>query len=264
MILILTVIDSIALNVAKEPKAGKYITDQGHEAVGSITEKYSESVKTQSLIDTLKDVFANSDFRKIIYIYLFWYGGERLVSLFINVYLVSDLHLKYTFMSIIAMICAILRAVIIPITGKIADRTSYIKTLNVGVVITVLGFVACAFCMPGKYAELMYIIYTVLYQIGISVFGVGMAVLLYTTPPKDDSAKYFAVNSTINGVAGLITALVGGLILDILQKANVHLFGVHIFAQQIMSVISTVILAALFVYVKKYCYGMDNKIRNKD
>lgn len=264
MIFVLTVIDSIALNIAKEPKAGRYITDAGHEAVGSITEKYAGSVKTQSLVDTLRDVFANSDFRKVIYIYLFWYGGERLVTLFINVYLVSDLHMKYTFMSVIAMVCAVLRAIIIPMTGKIADKTSYVKTLNAGVVITALGFVACAFCMPGPYAELMYIIYTVLYQIGISVFGVGMAVLLYSIPPKGDSAKYFAVNSTINGASGLVTALVGGLILDVLQKANVHIFGVHIFAQQIMSVISTVVLAALFIFVKKFCCGMDDKIRNKD
>ncbi|MBQ9921635.1 MAG: hypothetical protein IJO52_05575, partial [Clostridia bacterium] len=61
MILILTIIDSIALNIAKEPKAGKYITEKGNEAVGSITKKHSGTVKTQSLIETIKDVFSNGD-----------------------------------------------------------------------------------------------------------------------------------------------------------------------------------------------------------
>lgn len=264
MILILTIIDSIALNIAKEPKPGRYITDNGHEAVGSITKKHSGASKTQSLTETLKDVFSNGDFRKIIYIYLFWYGGERLVTLFINVYLVSDLHMKYTFMSVISMIAALLRAVIIPITGKIADRMSYVRTLNIGVVITALSFIACAFCMPGPYAEIMYIVYTILYQIGISVFGVGIAVLLYSVPPKNDSAKYFAVNSTVNGIMGLAVALVGGLILDVLQKANVHIFGVHIYAQQIMSIISTVILGIMFVFVKNKCSDVEDKIRKRN
>ena len=264
MILILTILDSIALNLAKEPKAGKYITDKGHEAVGSITKKHTEAVKAQSLKETLREVFSNSDFRKIIYIYLFWYSGERLVSLFINVYLVSDLHMKYTFMSVISMIAAVLRAVIIPITGRIADRISYVRTLNMGVVITALSFIACALCMPGPYAGTMYIVYTILYQVGISVFGVGIAVLLYTVPPKNDSAKYFAVNSTFNGITGLAVALAGGLILDILQKANIHIFGVHIYAQQIMSIIGAIILTVMFVYVKKCCTDIEDRIRNRD
>ena len=189
--------------------------------------------------------------------------ANLLTFLFLNVYHVSDLHLKYTFMSVVALVAAAMRAVVVPITGKLADKISYIFVVKLGVAITILSFIICAFCAPGPYAYVMYVVFTILYQLGISIFGVGIAVLLYGIPPQGDSAKYFAVNSTINGITGLVMALVGGAILDILQKADVHLFGMPVYAQQIMSVITVIILTAMYFFVSRYCKDLGKNLNKR-
>ena len=175
-----------------------------------------------------------------------------------SIYHISDLGLTYTFINGMMLLSKVICAVIFPKMGHLADRISYMFIVRLGVVLTALCYISGALCMPGSFSTVTFIAYQIFMYVGTGIFGIGIASVLYSVMPSGDSSHYFAVNSTSNSIIGVICTFLGGIIMDALQKTNVVIFGVHIYAQQILSAIGVVVLILMIIYLKVGCKDMED------
>ena len=58
-----------------------------------------------------------------------------------------------------------------------------------------------------------------------------------------------AVNNTIKGIAGFLTALIGAKFLSYVQASGNMIFGIHIYGQQAMAFISSVIMLIGILFI---------------
>ncbi|MBQ4040169.1 MAG: MFS transporter [Oscillospiraceae bacterium] len=257
MVFALTVIDSVGLNICKEPKVGTVYLDENREAVGRLARRNASAEKKKTLIQLVSETLHNKGFRKVIYIYIFWQASYYICVPFLNIYHISDLGLKYTFINGAMLAAKVICAVVFPYAGKLADRISYMFVARLGVIITAVSYLVGALCMPGAFSSLTFVIYQILYFIGTGVFGIGIASILYSVMPDGDKSSYFAVNSTSNSIIGVIFTFLAGIIMDSLQKTNVVIFGVHIYAQQILCFAGAIGLVAMVFFLSHFCKELE-------
>ncbi|MBE6688720.1 MAG: MFS transporter [Ruminococcaceae bacterium] len=255
MIFILTIVDTIGLNMCKEPKIGTLYMDENHEAVGRLARRSSNNEKPASLIKLVADTFKNPGFRKIICIYILWYISYYVAMPFLYIYQISELGLKYTFINAMLLIARVICALILPRIGRLADKISYMFVLKLGTLLTGLGYLAGAFCMPGGLVLVTFSIHQIIVTIGTGVHSMGMSAVLYSVFPSDgrDNSNYFAVYTTINSIIGVLCTFGAGIVMDILQKNNISLFGTHIYAQQVLCALGTLGIVATLFYLNKGC-----------
>ena len=58
-----------------------------------------------------------------------------------------------------------------------------------------------------------------------------------------------AIKNSIGGICGFLASLLGGKILDLIQKRGNNFFGIHIYGQQLLAAISLIILSMTVIYV---------------
>lgn len=261
MIFILTVINIVFLNMCMEPKKGDVYLNDGHEAVGRLARRNAQHKKSQNVFQMLAETLRNTDFRKVIFIYIFWFVANYTATTFLNIYYISDLGFKYTFINGITLLGKVVCVIVFPYAGKLADKISYMFIIRVGTVITALSYFSIVLCRPGNFAGVIFVIYQILYLVGTGVWGIGMAAVLYGTMPDGDSAKYFAVYTTYTSVIGIIFTVLGGVVLDFIQKSDITLFGTHIYAQQILGFAGGVVILILMLYLRYGCNDLEEHVQ---
>ena len=131
-----------------------------------------------------------------------------------------------------------------------ADKKSFSKTITVAFVIAALSFIMVSFATPQN-GKVMFMLHYILY--GIAMGGINSALinLCYDYAPTSKRVGALAVTQALSGVVGFTTTTVVALLVDKIQANGNKLFGIDIYAQQVVSVIGATfaILAMLYVLI---------------
>ena len=126
--------------------------------------------------------------------------------------------------------------------GRYSDKTSYIKGIELGLIIQLVSFFAIVLTTPKTWY--MFILHTVLQNISSQTMTQNMSNVLYSYVEKDYIAQAVTFANVIPGIIGFVAAILGGIMLDYIQSAGNVFMGIHIYGQQVMSVISAIFILA--------------------
>ena len=135
--------------------------------------------------------------------------------------------------------------------------------LNICFIIMLVGFGINIFTVPenGK------IFYTVYYMLNaVAMAGINSATinLIYDYVVPEDRAVAMGIKNALGGILGFFTALLSGLALEKIQSmGGIHLFGISVYAQQILSLASFAGTVLLIVYMRAVIAPL-NKISKKE
>jgi MFS family permease len=176
----------------------------------------------------LKEIFLkpvrDPDFRKFIRFVSFWYLFAGMSAPFWVVHMIRNIKMSFSTIAIFSIISGIVSLIFQLFWGRMIDRTKSkpILTINfLGIMVVPLFwlFAREGFSLP---------IWGDAFFSGIFWSGVNLSlfsILLSLTEDKESKESYFAVFSTITGLCGFLSSLMGGWLAQVLSNLQFHVLG---------------------------------------
>ena len=131
--------------------------------------------------------------------------------------------------------------------GKFSDKHSYAKGIELALIIAAAAFACCVFTTPAtKWLIVGYVLLFNICQAGISQ---NMHNILFSYVDSRYFVQASAIKNSVAGILGFGASIVASKLLDYIQSNGNMLFGIHVYAQQVLGLISFVILVGTAFFV---------------
>jgi hypothetical protein len=152
---------------------------------------------------------------------------------------------------LVSFIANLYRIYITPKLGRMADKYSMAKLLRYTLLALGLNFLTMALTVPGD-AYPMFIISTIFASTAWAFLGIGLFGVQLDFFKNEKRMIWLTITSSLSGIFGFLVSIIGGIILNYLQKAKLHLFGRPLYAQQILNTIGFLVILIGVYYIKFY------------
>lgn len=227
----------------------------------------SEAPKKKKFSAQMGELFRNKDIQKITLLFVFWYIAKGISEPFNSVYMINDLGFSLTFISVITMIQSLIRVLCSRSMGKYADKASFAKMLRICFIFAFLGFAAVAVAFPTDkgitlfgynftYAKIAFGLHFIAHGIALAGINSALINLIFDYVPHEKRADSLAITQSLSGLMGFLTTALVGLLVDYIQKSGNNLFGIPIYAQQVLNIISAIAVIGIILFLQ---FGIINK-----
>ena len=120
--------------------------------------------------------------------------------------------------------------------------------LNICFIIAMVGFAVNVFTIPSN-GKIFFTAYYALYAIAMAGINSATINLIYDYVDKEKRIGALAINCTLSGFAGFFTTLCVSPLVEYIQENGNVFFGISMYAQQLVSLISVVLMVGLLVYL---------------
>ena len=168
----------------------------------------------------------NRNFRKYVIFAIIWGASFNLPGPFFAVYMIRDLHLNYSFLTLLTAMTALMDLLGQRYWGIISDRVGNRPVMLINGLITVS--VPLVWMFTGSHPMSLLILLPIIHLYsGFSLAGFNLcnANLLFHLVPKKQNTVFFAVSSGATGLIIAIVTIVGGVIAKYVTPLT--LFGVE-------------------------------------
>ena len=230
VMLIVNIGDFICLLLMKNPKTEQTPTET--------REPFWQAVRV---------LFSNKSFLYTVVLHSIWSISVYMTVGFMGTYKTKELLLSVGTVQIINIAACLLRAVFSKPIARYADRRSYAKGIGLGMAIAAVGYLINIFTTPSLWW--LVILYTVLYHIACAGTNQNLLNLTYSYVEDRYFVQASAIKYSVSGLCGFAASMLGSRILDVIQKNGNTLFGMTVYGQQVLSLISliTVLFGIVFV-----------------
>lgn len=242
----------------------------GHTLSMIFTDEINEVVPKQKkkLFAQIGESFKNKDIQKITVLFVLWYVAKGISEPFNSVYMINDLGFSLTFISVLGIIQSIVRVVFSRPLGRFADKVSFAKMLHICFVCAFISFVSVAFAFPTDkgiilfgynltYAKIAFGLHYIMNGIAFAGINSALINLIFDYVPHENRADSLAVTQSLSGLAGFVATLGAGVLVTLIQNKGNVIFGLPLYAQQVLSIISGVAMIGIILFLQF-------KIINKD
>ncbi len=217
-------------------------------ALGTSSEKSALEGEIKPVGEMLSSIIKDKRIYKVILISVLWNVASYASTPFYGTYQIKELGFNMTLVSVLAALLSLTRAVFSRPLGKYADKFGFVKMLRICFFAAFLSFVIMAFTVKEN-GVVFYALHSTLYAIGMAGINSGSINLIYDYVDHDKRTAALAIKNTLAGLAGFFTTLFISPLVSCIQQNGNSVFGIKIYAQQAISVISAVVCLLLLVYI---------------
>ena len=219
-------------------------------SVFAATEKPKAENKKIKTKEVICRITKNRNFIKVIGVGLLWNVASAFSISFYASYLREELAFTFTVIAILTTVSSFSRIIASPVLGKVADKHSFATSMTIAFILAGLGFIAMVFTSPQT--RWLYIAYACLYGFAMAGINSGVINFVYDYVEHNDRATAMGINSALGGILSFFTALLSGVIMSAVQKnGGLNIFGITLYAQQILSLLSAAVVIILIIYMRK-------------
>ena len=231
MMLVITAGDFICLLFMKNQKTEKKPTE-----------------KTEPFLQVVRTLFSNRSFLCAIAVHVIWSVSVYMTAGFMGTYKTKDLLLSVGMVQMINIVGCLFRAFFSKPIARYADKRSYAKGIELGMMIAACGYLINIFTTPSLWW--LVILYTVIYNVSCAGANQNLINLTYSYVDRKYFVQASAIKFSISGLCGFGASMLGSRILDAVQKNGNVLFGITVYGQQLLSAISLAVVLFGVVFVK--------------
>lgn len=231
MMLVITAGDFICLLFMKNQKTEKKPTE-----------------KTEPFLQVVRTLFSNRSFLCAIAVHVIWSVSVYMTAGFMGTYKTKDLLLSVGMVQLINIAGCLFRAFFSKPIARYADKRSYAKGIELGMMIAACGYLINIFTTPSLWW--LVILYTVIYNVSCAGANQNLINLTYSYVDRKYFVQASAIKFSISGLCGFGASMLGSRILDAVQKNGNVLFGITVYGQQLLSAISLAVVLFGVVFVK--------------
>ena len=195
----------------------------------------------------LKSIFASRGFRSVVIAYVLWTVANYTISGFMGTYKTKDLLLTVGTVQLINIVGCLARALVSRPFGLYTDKHSYSAGLKLGLAIVTLSFVANIFTTPSLWW--MVIVHTLLHNVAMAGISQNFNNIMFSYVEENYYVEATAIKNSIGGLCGFLASLLAGGLLSVIQENGNMLFGMPLYAQQVLSAIAAVIAVCSILYI---------------
>lgn len=201
-----------------------------------------------SLISDMKVLVKNKDLRSIILISVLWAVANYVSVPFFGTYQIKELGFSMKYVTFITVLQSVSRILVTRLWGKYADRYGCIKMARNCFFVVGLSFFINIFTAPSN-GKAFFVIFSILYAIAMGGVGTAVGNMVYEIIPGGLQQNALIIKNCIAGLVGFLTTLAAGYLVSYIQANNNSIFAINIYAQQVVSLISFVVIAILVCYI---------------
>jgi len=204
-----------------------------------------------TLRKSILEPIMNKSFRKVVILFMVWNIALFIALPFFSVYMVTRLHLSYTYIMIMGLIGAIVRVLVVKYWGNLADTKSWEQATKYSIATLAL----CHFSWFFVNNQTAYILVPIMNVLGGIAWG-GVSIALFNIQflyaPKETRTIYIGGCAAYGGVIGFASTILGSKILDALSPYKISIRGFEFSNMQIIFLISGILLGLCSIYVHKF------------
>ncbi|MBQ9805986.1 MAG: MFS transporter [Clostridia bacterium] len=207
---------------------------------------------SKKLSDIFKNTLGNKNFRHLLVIAVLWKSAEYFTLGFMGPFktdtLGNGLALSVLFVQVISIASSLIRMPFTNIFGKYSDKHSFASGFYLSLFIGAAAFLCNVFTT--KETWFLVIAHTILYAVCAAGNGKNAQNMIYSYVDIDYIAEGMALQNCISGVCGFLCSLVAGAILEAVQQAGNMFFGIPMFGQQLLGLISALLCGICIIYMR--------------
>ena len=211
-------------------------------------EKPTEQQGKVSVVEEIKVLLKDRTLLKVVLISVFWNIAHYVSTPFMGTYQTKELAFTLSFASIITIVASLCRVLCSKPLGKFADKYSFAKMLIVCFIIEAVAFGLNAFTNPSN-GKVLYVIYMLLYYAGMAGINSSVINSIYDYVDEKRRTSALALKQTFAGFAGFFTTLLISPLVSLIQKNGNTVFGIPMYAQQLLAFISCILTVLLLIYM---------------
>ena len=174
--------------------------------------------------------------------------SQYAVTPFLGTYQNKELGFSLTVVSALGALYSVVRSLCSRPIGRLADKTSFSKMLQLCFLLEALAYLALVFT-GGAFGQAAFVVYKVLNAISMAGINSGSLNLVYDYVAPDRRVGALALQNTVAGAAGFLSTLGASAIVDHIQASGNLVFGIPMYAQQALSLFSALICLVIVAYL---------------
>lgn len=202
--------------------------------------------ENHSLKAVLENTFKNKNFRSLVTVNALWEFGRYFTIGFMGVYKTKELMLSVGIVQVINIVGNAMRFIISKPFGRYSDKHSFAKGFSLALTIAAIGFAVNIFTTPSS--VWCVVVFTVLYSVSQAGITQNSSNMVYSYIDSEYVVESIAVKNCIGGLLGFTASLIGGKLLDVIGKSGNSIFGITVYGQQVLSLISFIFIVTAIVY----------------
>lgn len=199
--------------------------------------------------EAIKMPFKVKGFKKVIVLFIIWGIGMQMGGPFIAVYMISGLKLSYTYVMAISIASTVIRILVAPVWGKIADEKSWFVSAEGSLLIIALTHMGWSFVNASNYRFLIPLL-SITGGFAWGGIGISLFSLQYLFAAKKGRTIFIGVNAAISGVVSLAAVRFSGFIIDRLEGHIIVMLGLEFGNIQMAILISSIVLLMMPLYIR--------------
>jgi Na+/melibiose symporter-like transporter len=205
-------------------------------------------VDKTGVLDSAKGLLKDKNLFKIIFISVLWNVANYATTSFMGTYQIKELAFPMTLVSAISIVGSLARVLFSRPMGRFADKYSFSKMLVVCLSVCALSFAFAAFTVPEN-GKLFYFIHFVLHSVAMAGINSATINLIYDYVVPEQRVSALALQQTVAGFSGFFTVLIISPLVSLIQENGNSFLGLSVYAQQVTSTFSFVILIFTILYL---------------
>ena len=214
------------------------------------TEKPEKQNPIRQMLSTLQD----KNVVKVTILFVLWHIANSAATPFYGTYCIKELGFSLQFVSILSIVYSLVRASVSTFWGKFADKNSFASMVSICLGIAGLGFLVNVFTVPEN-GRVFYTLYYALYAIAMGGINSALTNLVFDLVKTDMRSNALALSQAVSGFVGFLTTIVVSGLVSYIQESGNRLFGLSIYAQQVVSAIAVVFTVLAVLYVLFFLRG---------
>ncbi len=214
------------------------------------TEEPEKQNPIRQMLSTLQD----KNVVKVTILFVLWHIANSAATPFYGTYCIKELGFSLQFVSILSIVYSLVRASVSTFWGKFADKNSFASMVSICLGIAGLGFLVNVFTVPEN-GRVFYTLYYALYAIAMGGINSALTNLVFDLVKTDMRSNALALSQAVSGFVGFLTTIVVSGLVSYIQESGNRLFGLSIYAQQVVSAIAVVFTALSVLYVLFFLRG---------
>lgn len=205
------------------------------------TEETSAPIK-----EVLGNVLLNKNYRSVIILTVLWNAAVYTTVGFLGIYKTKDLMMSVGLVQVINIVANVFRCIFSKPFGRYSDKHSYAKGIELAMCIAAAAFFINMFATPS--VRIPIVIYTILYNVSVAGTNQNLINITYSYVRSEYFVQATAIKNSIGGICGFAASVLAGKAVEYIQGNGNMLFGVHVYAQQVLSLVSFVLVVVAVLY----------------
>ena len=198
----------------------------------------------------IKNTFANKNYRSVLIYSIVYSIATHFNSGFLGTFKIKELAMSVFLIQIVNILASITRISVSHPFGRFSDKHSFASGMTVAIIIMSIAHLCLVFTTPSTWFFI--VVYSILVAVATAGLNQNSFNIAYSYVDSEYITEALAIKNCISGICGFLTTLVSSRIFKYIQSNGNSIFGVQIYAQQFLAILSFITLLislAIMIFV---------------